>query len=159
MLHRNIGSRGAGLFPNEQGGIEIMSEDGGESPGAQRLDKWLWFARLAKTRSLAQRLVQDGCVRINRERTVKPAQSVRAGDMISVEVGDRLRLLEILAPGVRRGPASEAALLFRDLAPAPPKPERGALTPPTGPAVPARDAGAGRPTKRERRQTDRLRER
>jgi ribosome-associated heat shock protein Hsp15 len=145
-----------GVFPGKKGEIEDMSEDDGDSPGTQRLDKWLWFARLAKTRSLAQRLVMEGRVRINRERTVKPAQAVRPGDMISVDVGERLRLLEVLAPGARRGPASEAALLFRDLAPLPP---RGEASAPTGPAAPVRDPGAGRPTKRERRQTDRLRER
>lgn len=136
-----------------------MNQDDVDSGSTQRLDKWLWFARLAKTRSLAQRLVQEGSVRINRERTVKPAQTVRVGDMISVDVGDRLRLLEILAPGIRRGPATQAALLFRDLAPAPPRPEAGASNLTSGkPTVPARDPGAGRPTKRERRQTDRLRE-
>jgi len=122
----------------------------------QRLDKWLWFARLAKTRSAAQRLVTDGQVRINRERVGKPAQTVRVGDLVSVEVASRLRLLEVLAPGARRGPATEAAQLFRDLAPLLP---RAPTELAAHPVVPARDPGAGRPTKLERRRTDRLRDR
>ena len=129
---------------------------GPEAASTQRLDKWLWFARLAKTRSAAQRLVLDGRVRVNRERTAKPAQAVRVGDLVSVDVADRLRLLEMLAPGARRGPASEAAFLYRDLAPAATRPPAGTAP---GSEVPARDPGAGRPTKLERRRTDRLRDR
>jgi ribosome-associated heat shock protein Hsp15 len=143
--------------------FRVMIDEVEPAPGdqtTQRLDKWLWFARLAKTRSLAQKLIQDGQVRVNRERVIKPAQTVRPGDMVSVEIGDRLRLLEVIAPGIRRGPASEAAGLFRDLAPQPP---RGTTGGPAGTqldtGLPARDPGTGRPTKRERRRTDRLRDR
>ena len=147
----------------QEGQIKVKAEDNAVTLGdetTQRLDKWLWFARVAKTRSLAQKLVLDGRVRVNRERVGKPAQTVRVGDMVSVQAGEWLRLLEVLAPGVRRGPASEAAEIFRDLAP------RAATKLPGAPPdeapsfpVPARDPGAGRPTKLERRRTDRLRER
>jgi ribosome-associated heat shock protein Hsp15 len=143
---------------------EIMVEDEENAAalpdGRQRLDKWLWYVRIAKTRSLAQKQIEDGRVRVNRERVTKPAQSIKIGDLVSVEVGKRLRLLKVLAPGQRRGPASQAAELYRDLSPLPvrqPLGEAGVLEP--GMLAPARNPGAGRPTKRERRRIDRLRDR
>ena len=143
-----------------EGEIEDGHDDRDATSGnaaTQRLDKWLWFARLAKTRSLAQKLVLEGNVRVNRERVVKPAQSVKPGDMVSVELGRQLRLLEVLAAGIRRGPASEAAALFRDLAP---KVEKVKGEQPVAEAPLAeREPGAGRPTKFERRRLDKLRDR
>lgn len=118
--------------------------------GGQRLDKWLWFARVIRTRTLAAGLVTDGHVRVNRERIVKPSQTVRPGDVITVAVGARVRILEVAAAGQRRGSAVEAQALFRDLTP-PPEPRSEE---PAGDAV--RDQGTGRPTKRDRRLTDRL---
>ncbi len=130
-----------------------------EGETTQRLDKWLWFARLAKTRSLAQRLVLDGKVRVNRERTSKPSLLVRSGDLVTVNLGERVRLLKVASFGTRRGPAPEAAALFEDLAPVPPR--TGAPHDSSSAAasngLPDRDAGTGRPTKRERRQLDKLR--
>jgi len=130
------------------------------STGAtQRLDKWLWFARVVRTRTLAAGLVTDGRVRVNRERIVKPSQSVRSGDVITVAVGAHVRVLEVIGAGDRRGPPAEAQLLYRDLTP-PKSTDPGASdrdasqTSATG----ERDAGAGRPTKRDRRALDRLRE-
>jgi ribosome-associated heat shock protein Hsp15 len=150
------------LITARKGEIKIMKDDeviAPEGEATQRLDKWLWFARLAKTRSLAQKLVQDGRVRVNRERTRKPAQTLRVGDIVSVEIGERLRLLEVLAPGSRRGPASEAAMLMRDLAPAPTRPPSSSASGgEPGAGVPMRDGGTGRPTKLDRRRLDRLRE-
>lgn len=121
-----------------------------------RLDKWLWYTRLAKTRSLAQKLITEGRVRINRERVIKPAHTVKPGDMVSVELGRQLRLLEMLAPGTRRGPASEASALFRDLSP---KPDKTGAEQQTSSSLADREQGAGRPTKLERRRLDRLRDR
>lgn len=118
--------------------------------GGQRLDKWLWFARVVRTRTLAAGLVTDGRVRVNRERIVKPSQTVKAGDVITVAVGPRVRILEVVAAGERRGSPVEAQMLFRDLTPAPEPREAE----PAADAV--RDQGAGRPTKRDRRLTDRL---
>lgn len=140
------------------GGTEENEDDGGT---ALRLDKWLWFARLAKTRSLAQRLVTDGRVRVNRERAIKPSQKIGPGDLVSVRIGERLRLLKVAALGERRGPAQEAAGLFVDLAPQLPKNSAGtsgtaSSTSKEHGSPPTRDAGAGRPTKRERRKLDRL---
>jgi len=117
---------------------------------AQRLDKWLWFARFAKTRTLAARLVEDGKVRVNREKILKPAQTVRAGDVITAAVGGRVRVVKIADAGVRRGPAEEARGLYDDLTP--PQEPNGSNPGATPP--PARATGTGRPTKRERRQLD-----
>lgn len=121
--------------------------------GRQRIDKWLWFARLTKTRTLAQKLVLSGHVRVNREKTNAASHLVKVGDVLTVAGERDVRVVKVLAPGIRRGPAPEAQLLYEDLSPP------SASTPrPTEPAPTAdRPAGAGRPTKRERRATDRLR--
>jgi ribosome-associated heat shock protein Hsp15 len=85
---------------------------------AQRLDKWLWFARVVKSRTLAASLVVDGKVRVNRERVSKPSQAVRAGDVVTVTVHARVRVLKVLGFGARRGPPAEARLLYEELSPA-----------------------------------------
>ncbi len=120
----------------------------------QRLDKWLWFARVIRTRTLAAGLVTDGRVRINRERVAKPSQSVHVGDVITVAVGGRVRVLEVLDAGARRGPASEAQSLFRDLTPPRSFPDGPEAQTGHGQV----DPGRGRPTKKDRRAIDRLRE-
>jgi ribosome-associated heat shock protein Hsp15 len=81
----------------------------------QRLDKWLWFARVVKTRSLAARLVGEGHVRINAVRGDNPAKLVRVGDVLTVALDRHVRVLKILAPGLRRGPYAEARTLYDDL--------------------------------------------
>lgn len=133
---------------------EDDADDGVSSatPGTQRLDKWLWFVRVIKSRTLAAGLVADGKVRVNKDKVLKPSHAVRPGDVLTVRVGERVRILKVLGPGVRRGPASEAQTLFEDLTP-PPQPQGSA---PTGGAMPQRQPGAGRPTKRDRRQLDRF---
>lgn len=121
--------------------------------GQLRLDKWLWFARVVKSRTLAAGLIEGGKVRINRERTTKPSQIVRVGDVLTISVGPRIRILEIAAIGTRRGPAVEAQALYVDRSPpviVAPQPMQ--------PAGIERPMGAGRPTKRDRRQIDRLTE-
>jgi ribosome-associated heat shock protein Hsp15 len=80
----------------------------------QRLDKWLWFARFVKSRSLAAKLIEAGCVRVNRQRTVKPATAVKCGDVLTITLHGRVRVVEILAAGERRGPASEAQTLYSE---------------------------------------------
>lgn len=137
------------------------------APGdVQRLDKWLWFARVAKTRTLAARLVADGRVRVNRVRTTKPAHVVRIDDVITVSVPGGVRVLQILAAGVRRGPATEAATIYDEIVPLPARTTRkssedrvhlseNAVGP--GQGGPQSEAGSGRPTKRDRRVLDRLR--
>lgn len=81
----------------------------------QRLDKWLWHARLVKTRSLAARLVAEGRVRVNRIRAEKPAANVKPGDVLTLSVGENVKVLRILGMGERRGPATEARQLYEDI--------------------------------------------
>ena len=128
---------------------ETVDKDGGDGPSTLRLDKWLWFARVIKSRTLAAGLVVDGRVRINREKVEKPSHPVRAGDVLTIGVGDRVRILKVVAMGSRRGPATEAKLLFEDLTPP-------ATNAPRNAEVPSREPGSGRPTKRDRRLIDRL---
>jgi ribosome-associated heat shock protein Hsp15 len=82
-----------------------------------RIDKWLWRARLAKTRSLAARLCALGAVELMGRAVTKPNQAVRIGVQITVVQGRHRRRIEVLALGARRGPAMEAQLLYRDTAP------------------------------------------
>lgn len=117
-----------------------------------RLDKWLWHARFFKTRSLAAKAVAGGGLRINKVPVTKPAAQVKPDDVLTFPLGRHVRVIRIVALGTRRGPAPEAQALYEDLAP----PEHQPRPEPT--PVPHRDPGSGRPTKKERRQTDRLRE-
>ncbi|MAU60788.1 RNA-binding S4 domain-containing protein [Parvibaculum sp.] len=123
------------------------------NPG-QRIDRWLWCARFLKSRSLAASLVQSGRLRVNGERVSKASRTIRPDDVLTFPLGPHIRVVRILFLADRRGPAPEARLLYEDLDPpaSSGKPERKEVTPP------ARDAGSGRPTKKERRQTDALRE-
>lgn len=127
-------------------------DDAAGSPG-QRIDRWLWCARFSKSRSIAAALVQSGRLRVNGERISKASRNVRPGDVLTFPLGPHIRVIEIAAVGLRRGPASEAMTLYRDLEPPP------ALGAPIVPAAASgRPPGAGRPTKRERRQTDALKD-
>jgi len=79
-----------------------------------RLDQWLWFARLAKSRSLAARLCAAGAIRVNGATVTKPNQTVRVGDLVVVPQGSVQRTVRVLALGARRGPASEARGLYQE---------------------------------------------
>lgn len=120
----------------------------------QRIDKWLWHARVVRTRTAAAVLVNRGSVRINGERIAASSRAVKAGDVVTIAL-DRVRVLKVRGFAERRGSAAEASVLFEDLAPLPP---RGAANPieTIKPAVPLREPGSGRPTKRDRRAIDRL---
>ena len=121
--------------------------------GRQRLDKWLFFARVVKSRSLGAKLAVSGRVRINRDKATQAADQVRPGDVLTMTLDRRIVIYKVLDPGVRRGPAEEARKLYEDLSPAP-APKDSAVPD----AIPAlREAGSGRPTKRERRELDKLR--
>ena len=124
-------------------------------PPALRLDKWLWHARFLKTRSLAAKHVAAEGVRVNGTRSVKPATSVKPGDVLTFALGPHVRTIKVLGTGLRRGPAPEAQALYEDLAPPPPRRPAEA---PQDAAAPKRDPGAGRPTGRDRRALDRLRD-
>jgi ribosome-associated heat shock protein Hsp15 len=87
------------------------------SPATLRLDKWLWFARLARTRSLAARLCTEGRVSIRGPDGVKPHHPVRVGDIVVVELPHLRRRLVVCALGERRGPPAEAKLLYDEPTP------------------------------------------
>jgi len=120
--------------------------DVGVPAGTQRLDKWLWFARIAKSRTLAAQLVQDGKVRINRIKAAKPAQVVRPDDVLTIVVRGNIQVLKVLAPGYRRGPPAEARRLYEVLSAS-----AGAA-----PAEPAVGHPGSRPDKHERRLIQRI---
>jgi ribosome-associated heat shock protein Hsp15 len=117
--------------------------------GTLRLDKWLWFARFCKSRTLAAKLCAAGRVRIEGEIIYKAHHLVRPGDVLTFPLGPHIRVIRVLQLGMRRGPAAEARQLYEDLAP--PKP---AAT--MAPGAAPREPGSGRPTKAERRAHDRL---
>jgi ribosome-associated heat shock protein Hsp15 len=121
--------------------------------GRQRIDKWLFFARVVKSRSLAAKLAVAGRVRINRDKASQAADLVKPGDVLTITLDRRILIYKVLVTGTRRGPAEEARTLYEDLSP-PPAPKEAA---PANAILPLRDMGSGRPTKRERRETDRLR--
>jgi len=95
------------------------------APATLRLDKWLWFARLVRTRSLAARLCALGCVQVGGASAAKPHHPVRVGDAVMVELPRRRRRLIVQALGTRRGPAAEARLLYHEPEPAIALPEAG----------------------------------
>jgi ribosome-associated heat shock protein Hsp15 len=80
----------------------------------QRLDKWLWIARVVKTREAASGLVETGHVRINGQKTLRPGHAVKAGDVLTIVLNSRVRVLHIEGLGERRGPAEEARTLYRE---------------------------------------------
>lgn len=81
----------------------------------QRIDKWLFFARAVKSRSLAAKLVQAGHVRLNREKIDQAAQLVKPGDVLTMKLERGVVVWRVLLPGKRRGPAEEARTLYEDL--------------------------------------------
>jgi ribosome-associated heat shock protein Hsp15 len=121
--------------------------------GRQRIDRWLFFARVVKSRSLAARLVAAGKVRRNREKLDQPSSLVAPGDVLTVTLERRILVYRVLEAGSRRGPAAEARLLYEDLSP-PAQDKSRAET-----EIASREPGAGRPTKKERREIDRFRDR
>jgi ribosome-associated heat shock protein Hsp15 len=119
----------------------------------QRIDKWLWHARVVRTRSAAAALAASGHVRVNSQRIDAPSRTVRAGDVVTIALDRTVRVLKVAGFVERRGSAEAARVLYEDLAPAGPRPP-----PPDDAPVAPREHGAGRPTKRERRALDRLKE-
>ena len=120
-----------------------------EPSARQRIDKWLFFARIAKSRTLAQEWVEGGHVSVNGEKVRRSSAEVRSGDRLEVLVERRTYILVVKAPGDRRGPYEEARLLYDDESP---PPEKLTLF-----EQAQRAPGAGRPEKKDRRALDRLR--
>ena len=119
-----------------------------------RLDKWLWFARFFKTRSTATRAISEGRFRLNGMVMTKPHRQALCGQVLTFTQGNRVRVIKIVALGSRRGPSSEAALMYEDLTPATHSYLKMEKTKQS--KFEARSKGSGRPTKRQRRETDRL---
>ena len=85
-----------------------------EAGGRQRLDKWLWFARVVKTREDAAALVEAGHVRVNSQKSLKPGHGVKQGDVLTIVLHARVRVLRISGLAERRGPADAARLLYEE---------------------------------------------
>lgn len=134
-----------------------------------RADKWLWFARFFKSRGLAADVCKAGKLRVSGTKVAKASHPVRPGDVLTFPQGQEVRVVRVRALGTRRGPASEAATLYEDMDPPtskrpaskrPTSTDPAAADPAAKPAPPPganRPQGAGRPTKRARRELDRLR--
>jgi ribosome-associated heat shock protein Hsp15 len=119
----------------------------------QRIDKWLWHARVVRTRAAAAALAASGHVRLNGQRIDAPSRTVRVGDVVTVALDRAVRVLKVAAFAERRGTAEAARPLYEDLSP--PRPMEA--PDPSSPApVGVRNRGAGRPTKRDRRVLDRF---
>jgi ribosome-associated heat shock protein Hsp15 len=119
-----------------------------ESVESTRVDRWLWSVRLVKTRTDAAEACRGGHVRVN-GRPAKAATTVSPGDEVRARVGQTTRVVEVVRVIQKRVGAADAATCFLDRTPKPPPAETI--------AVAARDRGAGRPTKRDRRMMDKLR--
>lgn len=115
----------------------------------QRVDRFLWHARLVRTRTLAAKLTASGHVRVNGKRIDAPGRGLKVGDVLTVAISRDVRVLKVIAFAERRGGSEVAGRLYEDLSPPTPKPVRAVSPAP-------RLAGSGRPTKRERRALDRL---
>lgn len=114
-----------------------------------RVDSWIWAVRVTKTRSQATTACRAGHVRVGDVR-VKAAQTVKVGDTVRIRIHGFDRILTVRRLIAKRTSAADAATCFEDLTPPP-------LAEEDRPAVPIRDRGAGRPTKRERRDLEKLR--
>ncbi len=127
-----------------------MIEDGSKL----RLDKWLWYARFFKSRTLASKICETGRIRVNSDSISKARYGVRPGDVLTFPQGKDVRVIRIMALGTRRGPASEAQELYEDLSPV----DHTSGIQESDAKIAVREAGAGRPTKKERRKIDQLME-
>jgi len=119
-----------------------------------RLDKWFWYARFNKSRSLATKLCNSGKVRVNGSLIKKAHQSVAPGDVLTFPVGPNIRVIKIIKLGNRRGPAKEAQALYEDLQPIDQIANK--IDPTLAPEPAKRERGSGRPTKVQRRAIDRF---
>lgn len=126
----------------------LATKHGVVESGAVRVDRWLWAARLYKTRSQAAKACSAGHVKMDGD-SVKAAKTVRAGDVVVAQTPGGRRVLQVVRLTDRRGPAAVARALFHDYSPPPPPREEAHFG--------RRDRGAGRPEKRERRLLNRLR--
>lgn len=114
----------------------------------QRIDKWLWHARVVRTRNAAAALVANGLVRVNSNRVNAPSHPVRAGDVVTVAL-DRVRVLRVVGFSERRGAAPDAALLSENL-------QSDNAPNPVSETVFSQPSSGARPSRRERKEILRL---
>lgn len=126
-----------------------------DSTDRVRIDKWLWAARFFKTRSIAAEMVDGGRVQVNGDR-VKPARALRVGDTLSIRVGPYLWTVSVLELSDRRGPASVAQKLYVETEQS--RAEREQVAERLRANGPVNPLHKGRPTKRDRREMDRIHE-
>lgn len=124
-----------------------------EAPDKLRVDKWLWAARFFKTRSLASDAVEGGKVHVNGER-VKPAKTLKAGDKLAIRIGPYTWNVSVMGLSDRRGPAPEAQKLYTEGEES--RLAREAVVAQVRAARPDNPLHKGRPTKKARRDIDRL---
>ena len=110
-----------------------------------RVDKWLWFARFFKTRSIAAKVITGGHVRLNSQKIIKPSTLLSVEDVLTFSQNSQIRVVKVLTFGPRRGPASEAQALYEDL--------NSALIQETSFL---KYASKGRPSKKSRRSFEKL---
>jgi ribosome-associated heat shock protein Hsp15 len=122
-----------------------------EQTTRQRIDKWLFFARIIKSRTLAGKFAAGGNVRVNSEKIDQASVLIKPGDVLTITQERRILVLRVLGCGERRGPAPEAQLLYEDISPKP------AAAGEAEPVAARREPGSGRPTKRDRRKIDQFR--
>lgn len=119
-----------------------------ESLQSQRIDKWLWHARLYKTRSIAQKQVTTGKIRVDREKISSPSRKVVIGNVLTITRERDIKIIEIAGFAERRGPFSQAQLLYKDLTPPKPKEHVEAKSMESM----SRIQSEGRPSKHQRKQ-------
>lgn len=115
---------------------------------SQRIDKWLWHARFFKTRSLAQKQVVTGKIRVDREKISSPSRKVLIGNVLTITRERDIKIIEILDIADKRGPYSQAQLLYNDLSPPKPEKQKQEVTVESM----SRIQSEGRPTKHQRKQ-------
>ncbi|MGH7653725.1 MAG: RNA-binding S4 domain-containing protein [Gemmatimonadaceae bacterium] len=130
-----------------------MGREQAEGLGAVRVDKWLWAARFYKSRSIAVTAIEGGKVTVNGER-VKPSRDIKPGDSVRIRLGPYEHVIIVRALSDRRGPAAQAASLFDETADS--RAAREKLHWQLKHAAPVIVAGEGRPTKKDRRDLNRL---
>jgi ribosome-associated heat shock protein Hsp15 len=130
--------------------IDALEATAKPATATLRLDKWLWHARVFRTRSIATKFCAEGRIRIGGRVVDKAHCAVKPGDVLTFAHGHDVKVLKIVALGTRRGPAPEARTLYEDLS----TPRVSAEPHDAAPA--RRERGSGRPTKADRRALDRL---
>ncbi len=119
-----------------------------DHPPKLRIDQWLWHARFFKTRTLAAKIVSGGHVRVNGSKIAKPSYSISPDDVLTFPQAKDVRVVRVQAMGERRGPAPEAQQLYFDMTEAKEKVPRA-----------PKFEGKGRPSKRDRRNLDLMKNR